>query len=401
MRVNIILSLFIIFHFLSCNGNSQTISNTETDLQKENLKGKVILVVDDDEMKFYNIKGSLIKSSFFQASSGNQGYYSLNQFENSILKSTKTVYSSKEIGDIKTSYEYDSDGKLIISNSSQLFEYNTYDEKKRIKSRKSEFKEMKYNSITYYYYNNNGNLDSTIVEKTYNPSSNSEKNLIEINTYNQKSQLISRETFDSNNAERNDIIIYEYNENNDITKESFFNDNLAEFEFQYTFFYRYDRFGNWINSIYYNFGKDKYEVNRKIFYEGDDISEYEAKFNDLVAFVNQKRNPQNQNKSSSGQNNTYSNQNNSNISTQNKKKEVEWITCPDCAGRGFRLCMDCTGRGSMKCDYCYGRGWKNYGNEKQTCNTCGGTGEKTCKRCYGKGNLGTCICRGKGVVQKY
>lgn len=419
MRVNIILSLFIIFHFLSCNGNSQTISNTETDLQKENLKGKVILVVDGVNLRFYNKNGNLVKESNSESESSSYKTY---QYQDLIIKSinSKTVFKDFERTDL---FNYDSNGKLISRKSSYkldpksiTYEYFMYNDKNLLTTRKLENTSKNYNNnqyekdiyLTKYYYNGDGKIDSTIDGKL------SKSNITFFDTYtkdifNTESQVISSESYEVKNGLTKLIQVskFRYNEKGDYS-EKIENDIVNNTINRYTYSYQYDSYGNWIILSIYNNDKLDFEQNRRLFYEAQDISLYENKYKNIVASIDvsnqyfeESLNAPKQNKSSSSQNNTFSNQNNSNISTQNKKKEVEWITCPDCAGRGFRLCMDCTGRGSMKCDYCYGRGWKNYGNEKQTCNTCGGTGEKTCKRCNGKGNLGSCICRGKGVVQKY
>lgn len=173
-----------------------------------------------------------------------------------------------------------------------------------------------------------------------------------------------------------------------------------------TYEYTYDPKGNWIQKRSFIDGKEEKVVNRQIFYKGQDISEYEKKYNDFVSSLNSNsslnNNQQNFNDNSSS---TYTDQSefssNSSSSNSYQKTEKQQQTCSKCQGKGVEVCRKCSGNGMIQCSWCNNTGRKYYQGRYETCSECNGNMRKNCDRCYGKGNTGSCYtCRGLGYYFK-
>jgi hypothetical protein len=423
MKVNTILSLLIIFHFLSCKGDSQDKLKNKTDLEKENLKGKIILVIFDDyQMDFFNKSGNLIKEiTYFPQISSNR--FLVNEYENNKLKFSKSrdAIEADEAEKI-ISYSYDSKGNLISENNSSEFAHYSYNQDNQIELIQFEDKDDQSKKRFEHFYYTNGAIDSTIRELSIDGTISELTKSI----FNSKSQLISQESFviKVGLREKTDIYTQKYNANGDNIEFIHFDQINDKINFHFTSSYLYDDFGNWIKYISYNFGKDKREYNRKIFYEGDDIREFESKFNEGVRLINEYKKPSNQRGkqsesdveseggSGSSINDSYESNSSSSQSSQTEKRK-----CSTCGGNG--QCSKCSKpqrvrykqgespndhneirTGMIVCTQCGGN-LMNFGTDRnKSCYLCKATGWLYCSACnvYGNGrNIGKCQrCNGTG-----
>ena len=359
----------ILMGFVSCKG----ISKPKNDLDKENLKGDVILVDNGNEVTFYNQEGLKKKYSDYL----NKIIESYTYINNKLSSSTSRSETSKD--ESKTIYYYSEKGILdsleFNSNSLKTKEYYTND--------------FNGNVIIDSVVSNSSFMGNSIIKYTYNG------NIIESETrYGKYSSYIKK--YSNNNP--TEFILYTVD-----------NNGGRKISSTTTYQYSYDAQGNWIEQKSFVDGKEDKVVKRTVMYKGQDISQYEKKYNDLIASIN---NSPSEDKTQTFNNNNNSNsttiiagggdKNNNNNNNQTQREVKQWINCRDCNGKGIIQCLDCNGRGSMKCTYCYGKGWKwSMSNTKETCNTCGGSGDEKCERCNGRGNRGTCLkCGGRGQVQQ-
>jgi len=85
-------------------------------------------------------------------------------------------------------------------------------------------------------------------------------------------------------------------------------------------------------------------------------------------------------------------------------KQLKWITCSDCNGRGQiqsnGTCPTCSGAGQATCNQCQGQGKYECSNckgeKKFVCSNCKGATYFTCSNCGGKTNFTCSNCNGSG-----
>lgn len=378
--------MFILPVLLGCKSSQKP----KTDLDKENLKGDVILVEEGESLTFYNDQGNLSKSLI----KGDDFYdISTSDFVDGKITSKK---SSSRFGGINTNelttYSYNDEGVIISATYNGKPTKYVYD-KGLLSSEISFSNSGKMVYKTNYFYNNSG-IDS-IVSYYFDDISYMTVQYFNKDGLIDSVVLFNGSDYGSRKFTGKNIFTYDGKGNKIILIEISLDENSDQVKTEKTTYeYSYDPKGNWIQRKSFVDGKEEEIVNRKVIYKGQDISEYEKKYNDFIVSIKSKGS----NDNNGVINNSPSNTNES--TRQPVQREKQWVNCRNCNGRGILICTSCTGRGSMKCDYCFGRGWKMYGTEKQTCNTCGGTGEKKCNSCYGKGNRGTCsTCGGRGQVQ--
>lgn len=382
------LSCLIGLFVLGCTSfpNSSSVKKSKTDLEKENLKGDVILVESDDVLTFYNDQGNKSKG-FFQKE--DYSLTTLDYIDGKITTKTDNNLFTGYKDDI-TTYSYNEKGELVSSISNEIVQNYLYEngylktEKLYVKNNKNRGSELTY------YYNQNGEIDSTVMIVNWDDTKT-----IDISIFNRNGEVASNTYFnilDSGIRKMMSYSLYTYDDKGNITSAlvNSIDENTGQTTVKKTTYeYSFDPKGNWIQQRSFVDGKEEEVVNRKIFYKGQDISKYENKYNDFIVSIKSIGNNENNggiNKSSS----------NNNESTQQQKKLVN---CGFCGGQGINKCGGCNGRGYNSCSKCFGKGWEWYNSEKRTCYDCNGTGEKKCRDCSGRGNRGLCAeCNGKGKV---
>ena len=396
------LSLILI-GFVSCKGGSKP----KNDLDKENLKGDVILVDKENEVTFYNSNGMIEKE--LEDIENNTGYISsLNYINNKLSTEISKWLSPKS--EAKTLYYYNEKGILDSS------EFNSKD----------------FNSKEYYKFDFNGNIviDSSIS----NPSLVFEH----IKKYYYHENIIDSAYY-FNKMFPSEFEIEKYIDNNPSKLLSYTIDEKGEIKINSTttYTYIYDAQGNWIEQKSFVDGKKDKVIKRTIIYNGQDISQYEKKYNDFVARLNNSQsddkaqtnsNDNNSNSTtiisgggSTNNSNSYSRQksnnsnNNANQNLQSNKSEKR--KCSHCYGSG--KCPKCNTPqqigyydesgsfirgneirlGYIVCDLCKGAGYSGKGSMRMKCGWCQ-IGWKYCPECNYGGNgrkIGQCRdCNGTG-----
>jgi YD repeat-containing protein len=368
-----IIQAFFILIVSSCTISTKN-SKQRTDLEKENLKGDVILIVEDHKkdgklkniIKLYNDIGNLetiFDDTFIEDFPIMTTFYYQN---NKIQSSIKTGYK-KEKFYVETFYNYDKTGSLTSSLSKSLTGTKAkknivyiVDENNNIISEKINDSEL--NVETNYYYSKN--IKDSVVTR-----------------YSGVWNKIHVDYFIDGNLDRT------YDKDLDSKEES-----------TITYRYEYDAVGNWISQIYYLNGKKIDDKIRKIYYKGNDITSVIKPIDEFKKKMISANAPPNEASDSYKSNNNSQTTNSNSIS--NNQIQKQWVNCDRCHGSGLRDCNECGGKGEKKCSRCHGTGIWAWENNK-TCYECGGKGIKQCNRCYGKGSSGNCFtCRGKGQVQE-
>ena len=343
---NIYILIFVLslITFIGCNSsnngkdNSKNVTEfrTKSDLEKQNLKGDVILIdVFDDyddvhDIEQYNEKGNLIRVVTYNV---NFGFCSVKNFSYINDKPQSIICEGNQIN-TKTIFLYNQDGILTS------------------KEMTGKILNSQFHVIDFYNYDINGNLifDSII-----------QNNILRSVTkyYYTNNKLNSSKEFNRNG---------EYNE---LTYD--INGNPSKYGLGNRYEYNYDAKGNWVQKKEISDSKNIYINKRKIFYKGQDVSEYEKKCNDFLATFN------------SGNSNSGStdiivsgsrSNNNSNSSTNQKQNNPpEKRKCDYCKGTG--KCQTCSK--IFTTHYWAGKysGWKN-GNETRP-------GQIMCEDCHGSG----------------
>lgn len=338
---NKILLFGILIMIVSCSNDKKYTINS--DLDAENLKGNVILIIEDNNFSqrvsysLYDTDGNLTKT---MERSDNEEFKFLDNVDEFIYADGKIQkINRKNIeSNIFEIFYYGTDGKL---NSSE-----TFNEKGKISERK------------FFEFDDNGNKisDSTLFGEIPH-------NHFIINKY--------------------------YFENNKLRSKKLYS-SLLDGSKIYTYKYVFDSQGNWIQQKVFVNGKFQNDINRQIFYEGQDVSEYENKFNLLL---NQLKPSSDINNSSVGSLGSETNgavigsdspESEDVNSNENKREQTEMRKCSRCSGTGE--CSTCMKTFTTHSWEGKDRGWRDR-NETRLgqvmCTTCRGAGVN-----YGRHPLG-------------
>lgn len=216
----------------------------KTDLEKNNIKGDVILVIENEESgpwTFYNSNG------YIEQEYRNDPFPTIKKFTYANNKLLKTTDKSKKpyVYNVETIYNYNKIGIVqsevqinkIINNKNTKTEF-TYDDKGNL----IRLKDNAGFTITYIY-NSNEKVESEILTFSDKSTNFSVENK---NHYDKNGVLVYMETYNLNTKEKNNR----------------------------TFTYKLDNKGNWIEKTIVENGTDISIVKRVIYYKGDDISFY-------------------------------------------------------------------------------------------------------------------------------
>lgn len=363
MFCNQLLAILIVTFLFSCQSNTKNVPTSVkkyseyTDIQKDNLSGDVIGVVNYNyrnnskckdclAVTFYNDKG-FKEISFFK----NDPFDILYRFiylNNTLLNSIET-FISKLDGTISNSinyFEYDSKMNLITQLSNDDTESTTkfsYDENGFPNEEFTIDRQKKF-------YWSNEKLDSVI--------------------YLINNEIYMREYFKE--GRKSEVFIYK--------------DGILDNDESYSCKYILDSFGNDINltRIFLN-GKTE-SISRKIIYKGGDLSEYFNSYIELEIISNKIKGTKS--------NMEYSDDFESDNNIQTQPVEKEKIICGKCGGTGQKICDKCYGNGETRCFRCNGTGVANDGRR---CIFCSGGYEK-CTKCYGKTRLSCDGCASRGYT---
>jgi hypothetical protein len=367
ISLNLLLLSFGIL--ISCGGNGD---EQKTDLEKENLKGDVVLTVDDYGGWDLNMISydSIGNEQIVFSGSKQQNFYTINKYkylDDKLISITSngTMYQFNESIEL---FEYDDLSRLIKRNS-QVFRY---DDKNRISYDSTWYGKIHY-IVKKHYYKDSGQLDSTLII-VFLPHNLGEKSYTVEKDNNSYSYSLN------NNGVKNVYkqVFYKNNEFGDLDSREEIGEDGRKIE---TYKYSYDKNNNWTKKETFEGNKLISTINRKVFYKGDDISFYLNKMEDIINYINKNTSqdqPSSYNSSSEYNSNTYSNQNSS---VQNN--ESERIKCRTCNGTG--KCREC-GKTFSK-EYYKGNGSYEKRNETKPgyvmCNDCWGRGHKQIKRSAG------------------
>lgn len=406
IKYSVIFLGITLLSIFSCSDSNEKQKN---DLEKENLKGDVLFILeseltegDDSPTKRYieyNQFGYTVNDYLEYESPAHlfQFFYD----ENRLLKCVEQERIGRIDFEKISLYLYDEQNRLLKKQStgkrSQGESYGNYDvlysyENDRIK-KETTIKNGK--EIGYFEFYYSKNLDSTI-QKDIMKLTKDESTRFEIVTFNEDGQKIREQSYWVDNGEISLKLVSElsYDDNGNIVK------NISKHDFYVgirEWKHEYDSHGNWIKYVLKIDGKKYLTKTRKLYYSNDDIStvqnEVENKISNLFS-----RNNQNQKKENLEKNN----ESKSNINYQQPERQKQWVNCSNCNGGGIETCLKCTGNGTTKCDNCYSGTITDVVNGgRKTCYICNGTVRINCKNCNGKGNEGRCSrCNGKGQVQE-
>lgn len=360
---NQLMVILIATFLFSCQFNSNNAPaavkkySEYTDLEKDNLRGDVIAVENYInksicenclDVTFYNDRGYK-EISFSNRKS--YSYFDRYIYMNNILYNSISVFISNFDGSISNSityYQYDSNMNLITtllySNDNSDYTYKfSYDQNGFPKEEIESDSEKKS-------YWNHGNLDSIV--------------------YLYKNKTSVREYFKDGRK----------------SKISLYKDGVLDNEQSHSIKYGLDSIGNDISlTRFYLNGKIE-SVTRRIIYKGGDLSEFFNAYIELEARTNKI----NSTKNSVQKSNDFETENNYQQQPQQKEK----IICSRCGGTGQKICDNCYGKGETRCYRCNGTGFASDGRR---CIYCNGGFEK-CTRCYGKTRLSCDGCASRGYT---
>ena len=428
IKYSIIFLGIILVSLFSCSDSKL---GQETDLEKENLKGDVVLVFTKNDgfvsLNLFNDRGMLTKK--FSGSTGK--YFTLDESiydnERKILVKISSNFGDG-LSNNENKYSYDTNGKLESINS-QKSNNNSKDFNQNFKYNKDGElikEDSKYDDMTIskeYFYSEN-KLDSIIY-------TNKIGDIVVNNTteiYEKDKQINKHYDIESNeNKVLTDITFYKKNNRGDCIEEVLdeFNSNGNKIKSTTKKYeYNYDEKGNWLQKREIEDGILKKTDNRTIIYKGGETSIYIDEMEKFMISLNGGRNNSNNSKESiesrepNGQN-LQSNDNSSSNTYQEpeRQQQPEKIKCNSCNGSG--KCPTCSksqqdgyynGSGSyikineirtgmVICTYCHGRGTFMKENDNP-CSWCKGQGWVFCRVCNynGRGNnTGQCqSCKGSG-----
>jgi hypothetical protein len=345
----------------------------QTDLKKENLKGKVLMVVNENdwELSFttYNSAGN--KETKFEGDMNGSFLKESYNYVNNQLTSVSILNLGGERTEVLKYDERNNLEKKELPDSNSTF-YFYDDSNKLIKDSISFPYDPNLIIVSNYYYNKRGDLDSmTTIENLTHIEKMSY--VVEKFTNSLINERIWYNITENGGREIVEKIKYNYNENGYVSKidEENFNKNIRNIK---TYNYTYDEYNNWIKSE--EFINDKFNKikNRKIFYEGDDVSSYVLKMNQII--------PPSKKEGSLGSNRVPSpgNSSLSGGSIDQGDNSSQFKNCAQCNGSG--QCRECSK--TFRREYYKGNG--SYDNRNETkagyimCNDCRGRGHKQVKR---------------------
>ena len=416
------LIIFLGIILLSIFSCSDSKLGQETDLEKENLKGDVIFVSEDDGKSFtlYNEYGMKTRGFYGELDIyyDDENHYFDKNIKNKTIRKMGSKIRLSQNFETKTDYNYDSRGNLITSKSPDVSEEFQYDFDGNLI--KKTFIGYSVNIVNNFFYSSN-KLDSSINIKKFQNDLTTH-----INYFNNEGNRIRSQVRSDNRRD------YKYNENNDVSEEIYTdyssNKNNPTIT-KTTYEYNYDKNGNWIQQRILNSEGETEISNRTIIYKGEDISSFIKKSDEIISSVKNKTTNENNTESSDNNSQTESNDNSSSNTYQEPERQPqpEKVKCYSCRGSGdcgecgktFRvhtwegngwkdrnetrlgyvMCSDCSGAGVFykRSDYPNVGKWEI---EKKcyvgNCNS----GWKPCNKCNGYGNgtlLGKCRdCKGSG-----
>ena len=430
IKYSIIFLGIILLSIFSC---SNTSTKQKTDLEKENLKGEVIFVSEDDGKSFtlYNEYGMNTRRFVAQERNNwfldDNSFFDKNKIKNKIDESVSNGLTKKMIYE----YTYNSNDNLeqILLKDISIGS-NSFTAKYEYDLNGNLIKEISDDGVQHieeiFFYSNK--LDSSIrIVKFPNEITTY------INYFNNEGNRIIRSQVYSDNRKLVSVTDYKYNENNDDSEEIYSdyssNENNPTIT-KTTYEYNYDKNGNWIQRRVVNSDGETEITNRTIIYKGGDITPFIKKSDEIISSIKNKTTNENNTESSNNNSQTESNDNSSSNTYQEpeRQKQPEKVKCYSCRGSGD--CGECgkifrvhtwegyqgwkdrneTRLGYVMCSECSGAGvfykrsdYPNVGKweiEKKcyvgNCNS----GWKPCNKCNGYGNgtlLGKCRdCKGSG-----
>jgi hypothetical protein len=431
----IVLFICALISIYSCNTQKK-----ESDLDKAGLKGDVISVFPDVNsylhpiMEFDN-NGNLIRKIDY-SDYDNKIFLTETTFNrdsaNKVIVENEVNYSNDnelQYYAIRKKYSYQN-GKLTTITYQDKFynrteKYKYEDDKlteiKKERVAKNKEQESSIENTTYYY-NKNNNLDSTI-EIFFNENGDLDSKYIKI--YLQNKLLKSEISFYkfSDNTTSHSLREYVYNDKNDIIEEKLTDLQKNKIIYLNKYTYIYDEKNNWIEkSTKYIDSKNKDEVvKRRIFYKGQNYSEFIAKY-DLFILKYKSSSVELDGSSSQLEDESpsvsvFQSQENENQVSNNTPQQEEKRKCYSCNGTG--QCPKCSKpqrvrykqgespndhneirQGMIVCTQCGGN-LMNWGADKnKSCYLCKASGWLYCPECnvYGNGNyIGKCQrCKGTG-----
>ncbi|MBM3455803.1 MAG: hypothetical protein FJX80_11745 [Bacteroidetes bacterium] len=375
----VILSGFL----MTLLGCSSELNNTKSDLMKGNLKGDVVLTVttysyDGGKTSFalFNENGMYIKDIIGLAnSSGLMWEYSYEN--NKIIWSIFSANFSGELVQSKTTYSYDSNGRLSESNSGGSSTQYIYNEDGQLIKSSEEGNLVK---ITEEFYYSKNVLDSQVrvVITKKDGSTYFEKRIY----LNEKVATFIFGRFGSNEfPNSNGITFYKYNDKGDCIEEKsdeYENEKMSKSTLN-RYEYSYDENGNWLQKTRFENGTLSTVLTRVIVYRGEETSPYVNEMDKITAQILNNSNKQN----NSSRDLDYSGQSNQGSSSNSNQQNVRPI-CRGCKGSGD--CMSCSK--TFQVHYWDERvnGWKNRNESRKgytMCSDCQGSGVKYKRGDYG------------------
>ena len=381
----------------------------KNDLEKENLKGEVILVTTnsihtEDESRsgginfyVYNDQGMMTKQFSGILGKYFNLYETIYDNERKILVKTSQGIQGTGISKTEDKYLYDINGKLESFTERGLNIKHTYNEDgellKMIMSA-----EFNWSIVEDYYYSKS-KLDST-TETMKNGDEVSYRTRI----YGDDIEIVKGYDVETNGNKVLRVIVYlkKDESGNDIEEllDEFNNNGIKIKSTTKKYEYNYDENGNWIQQRQIEEGVLKSTTNRTIVYKGGETSIYINEIDKIINSLNGGGNSSN-NSTQNDENSSSSNQNNYSNQNQQTERQKQWVNCNKCKGTGKIVCDKCNGTTLMFCGTCDGRGTFNSGNGSTTCYYCKGALKVKCDSCYGKGIKGNCgQCGGRGQVQQ-
>lgn len=254
--------LFIIFMtvglcFCSCKENNLG-NDSKTDLEEQNLNGKVKRVIEDSyyvEYKFgepqkgvrnsqkyflFNEKGQLIQERHINYLEGVVYSETINTYNDKGLELERSTFNSKGELNFRYSYQYDEKGNKTNEIS--------YDSDNKIDNNK--IFDEKGNKIEETYYDSKGKLESRTANK-----------------YDEKGNMIEKEYFELDKLMEREKYVYKYDsKGNKIEVEGSLYDSEGELKDRMKNINKYDRKGNVIEEIRYDLSGD---LNNKFTYKYD------------------------------------------------------------------------------------------------------------------------------------
>lgn len=440
--------LFICSVLSICSCNSKKIM---TDLEKSGLKGDIIFVLVEgyrngifgDPSIEFDENGNISREiSYYEWENGEKLLFD-NSFKrdssNKIIAATESTYSNSYTSTYNKTlkyYSYKNDNLSTISYQNPSYDFlekYKYEDDKLIEIKK-EYRAKTNDGessieTSSYFYNENNELDSIILVDI---SGNGHVRQRRTSTYGEKGLLKSEKTYykwDKDEESSLVLIEYLYNSNKDLIERKYTDLKENKVTGVTRIKYVYDSHNNWIVRTSFDNdkkNKGKEEVTkRRIFYKGDNYSEYISKFDLFILKYKSSAIEFNDSSIQLQENSITPNLQDNDNQISNNTQQQEQRKCYNCNGSG--KCEKCS-RNFNK-PYYKGNGSYEWRNETRPglvmCNDCSGRGHQqksrdsggwepskdcyvsycqegwvTCSECNSNGsgsNLGLCKrCNGSG-----